>query len=113
MWRGDSVLKELSYGSQGTGLANAAFSNAYDPPSLAPQNPSHALVSSLVSFDFVSPELNVGLGQVLAFRATVPKTSIDEHRNLASRPREIRFARHVPVFSISPKTRRPEQFTEE
>jgi hypothetical protein len=61
----------------------------------------YPFVAMLICFDFVAPELGIGLRQAPAPTATVPEAAIYKDRDVKARPCEIRAAFDSPVFAIS------------
>jgi hypothetical protein len=70
-------------------------------PPLRAKAPPDPLISRSIVFDLVFPELDIGSRQILTLGAPMPKTTIHEDCDLASRPRKIRSARYSPMLSVS------------
>lgn len=85
---------------------DAAFANANDCPSLAPQALRDLGVAPSVRLDFLAPEFPVGAGQVFA-RAAMPETPIYKYGDLQPWPCEIRATGYWPLLTISAQARRP------
>jgi hypothetical protein len=84
--------------------------NPKNLPSLPAKQAAYALVSGLIGYEFLFPIALVGCRQASVKLAAVPETSVNEHRQIGVRKREIWLPRHwqmpPPSADFLPSQRR-------
>jgi hypothetical protein len=83
-----------------------ALPNPHNRPTGPAQPLGNSQVAAHVRLNFFPPKFPIAAREILA-RTSVPEASVDEHRDLQTRPCKIRSADDRPVFSVSTETGRP------
>lgn len=108
---GDLFDQDLFYGFQRLRdiLLDLALPNGHDRPSSRPELLDLHLVALDIPFEFLMPELLVGLGERKSAGGTaVPETAIDEDRYMLLGKSDVRPTREVlPVNAVTFQPGRP------
>ena len=90
------------------------FPNDMDTPPLLFEAADIAFVAFDVTLEFRNPVLEIGLRHGrMAVWTTMPKASVDENAYLLPRIGDVRLSRHLPLKTVSTKTRRAEALSDD